>query len=172
MWRGIIIFAGVCVAVLALNPAAWWLIAAEFGAAPAVRYAADGTQTPTLSGPASPWPDWASVPHAKRVVPRYWEPMQGAGLVEFPSVAYSTREQVADALRDKGFKVQFWRQTLLDPTAPGTPLIACMMRAWLAGAPGRVLHIQFMPASKAPVANSYWYVSVVKQVEVGAPEAC
>lgn len=172
MWRGVLIFLCVCVAVLASSPAAWWLVAAEFDAAPSVRHNDDGSATPTLNGPASPWPQWAAVPQAKRVVPRTWEPMQGFGFVEFNGEAYAAREAVAEALRGNGWTVRFWRQPILDPTAPGATQVACMMRAWSSAAPERVLHIQFMPASKAAVADAYWYHSFVKQIEPGAPEAC
>jgi hypothetical protein len=172
MWRGIILFACVCAAVLATSPAAWWLVAAEFGAAPSVRYGADSSATPALSGKAAPWPDWAAVPHAKQVIPRYWEPMQGFGVAHFAGEAYAARESVAKALRDEGWTVQFWHQILLDPKAPATAQVACMMRAWFPSAPERVLHVHFSPDSKAPGAEVYWFLSLVKQIKVGAPEPC
>jgi hypothetical protein len=175
MWRGLLIFLTVCAAVLVTSPTFWWLIQSEYGAAPSTTIEQDGRHTPTLIGPASPWPEWAQVPPITSVTPRYWEPMQGNGSIEFETSAYAARHELAQSLRDRGWSVRFWRQPIVDPglhVPVDHPMMACVMRGVLPGSVEQALLVQFMPKSDAKRARAYWWFSIVKQIEHGSPEAC
>lgn len=89
--RGPLAFLVVCVVAALISPGFWWLLASEYGAAPAMRIDQSGHATPSLTGPRAPWPEWARLPTARKLVVRMAEPSNGFGVVELEGDRHGQR---------------------------------------------------------------------------------
>ncbi|HJQ58845.1 MAG TPA: hypothetical protein VJ890_18200 [Vineibacter sp.] len=176
--RGLLIFLLIAIGTTLATPAFWWLLSAEFGAAPSLTIHQDGTSTPTLIGPGAPWPDWAQVPGVTKLIvssasgPSTTQPAGGAGTVEFGVDGDLARRQVAQGLERLGWKVGFFKTVTPSPDRPSQTLTWCILHAVRDAALPRSLVIQFHLEPPSRQARVFWYEGLVKQPLLSTEGGC
>lgn len=133
--RGLLIFIACAIPVALATPGFWTLVNMEFGAQPITLYHQDGVAQQTISGPKSPWPDWALKPEGGTAkVSIYYAPAPGhPGLgfayVETRLAAAAGQAAYAEQLAKAGWSVALRRADVAEPTIPPRAIRMCLVAA-------------------------------------------